>query len=309
QQLPRSLPKRRHDTLPSDNEPQLKRARLTRTNLALFDKMVKDFNPSARHSAGSALGKSTVVSSSRTMSTTMSGFALQAEKNGILDPSSSKPPANLHNIHERYDRSRRTASPTESAYEDYINRVERAVNETTMIYEVGGKLLKEYPDKRYTRAFNQAFTDFPKDVGFNNCLSAPQPDFIEGLEAREYRPMPVDEHISGAVLYKDNPRSITLPHLAGEWKGRGKDMDEARLQSAFDGAALVYSRNQALSYIGKSDPPGHAEITTFTTDGTTLNLFAHFAAPSKDGILEYHQFRIKSTNLIDTHQGHKNGRR
>ncbi len=31
------------------------------------------------------------------------------------------------------------------------------------------------------------------------------------------------------------------------------------MQSAYDGAALVHSRNQALSYMGKSDPPGHAE--------------------------------------------------
>ncbi|KAF3763131.1 hypothetical protein M406DRAFT_323017 [Cryphonectria parasitica EP155] len=178
-----------------------------------------------------------------------------------------------------------------------------------MVVEVCTDLLKRSPEEGYTRAFNQAFTEFPKDVGFNNSLSAPQPDFVEGLDAREYRPVPVDECISGAVLYKDNPHSITLPHLAGEWKGRDQNMEKARLQSAFDGAALVYSRNQALSYIGKPDPPGHAEITTFTTNGTNLNLYAHYAALSKSGILEYHHYRVKSTSLIDTYQGHKAGRR
>lgn len=93
---------------------------------------------------------------------------------------------------------------------------------------------------------------------FNNSLSAPKPGFVEGFKMQEYDPFPVNEHVSGAVLYRDNPHSVTLPHLAGEWKGRGKDTEEARLQSAYDGAAVVYARNQALPHLGKSDPPGHA---------------------------------------------------
>jgi hypothetical protein len=146
-------------------------------------------------------------------------------------------------------------------YNDYVDRVEGADNEATMVFEVGGQLLKKYL-KGYKRAFSQAFTGFPKDVGFNNGLSTPQPDFAEGLEMQEYLPFPVDEHVNGAVLYKDNPRPLTLPHLAGEWKGCGKDMNDARLQSAYDGTTLVYARNQALSLIEKPDPPGHAEVTT-----------------------------------------------
>ncbi|KAK3306552.1 uncharacterized protein B0T15DRAFT_492089 [Chaetomium strumarium] len=144
-----------------------------------------------------------------------------------------------------------------------------------MVFEVGVKLLKEYDDEGYNRVFSQPFTGFPKGVGFNN----------------------------------DDPFSLALPHLAGKWKGRGKDMEEARLQSAYDGAAIVYARNQALSYIGKPDTPGHAEVTTFTTDGTNINFFAHYAAPSEDGTLEYHQYQYASANVKDSHQGHKDGRR
>ncbi len=80
---------------------------------------------------------------------------------------------------------------------------------------------------------NQAFTAFPKDVGFNKGLSGPQPDYVEGLEMEEYRPFPVDEHVPGAVLFKDNPRSVTLPHVAGEWKGPDGDMREATRQSGY----------------------------------------------------------------------------
>ncbi|RMZ81932.1 hypothetical protein DV738_g2010, partial [Chaetothyriales sp. CBS 135597] len=245
----------------------------------------------------------------RTTSTTASGFAILAYKNGILNPRLSKPPSNIEDIHKRRVEPRRSASPTESECNHYVKKVEGARNEMTLLVETSGKLLKDYNEDGYNRVFNQAFTGFPKDIGLNNNLSAPQPDYIEGLEMQEYRPLPIDDHLKGAVLYKDDPSSLTLPLLAGEWKGRGKDMEEARLQSAYDGAALVYARNQALSYLGKSDPPGHAEVTTFTTDGTNLNLFAHYATLSTDGTAEYHQYPIKSTNLTDSHQAFRDGRR
>lgn len=297
------------------NEHKPKRVRLTRKNLALFnEKMAKKKGTNKTSSAAPAPAESTAESSTKTKtnsstSTTTSDFAIQAYKNGILNPLSSRPPANLEDIRKRVAESRGTASPTESVFEDYVGTVEGAINKATMVFEVGGELLKEYPKRSYARAFNQVFTGFPKDVGFNDGLSAPQPDFVEGLRMQEFRPFPVDDYISGAVPFKDDPNSLTLPHLAGEWRGRGDDMAEARLQSAYDGAALVYARNQALSYLGKPDSPGYAEVTTFTTDGTTLNFFAHYATPSEDGTLEYHQYPITSAHLLKSRQGYKEGRR
>ncbi|TPX14833.1 uncharacterized protein E0L32_004942 [Thyridium curvatum] len=300
------LRKRQIGSDSDDGEHRSKQSRLTRKNLALFNKMAKrkEEKASASAPADTTVGSSTT----KTTSTTTSGFAIQANNNGILNPRTSKPPANYKEIRERCARSRRSASPTESVYEGYVKTVRKAVNEATMVVEVSA-LLKKNDDEGYTRAFNQAFTGFPKDAGFNNRLPAPQPDFIEGLTREDYKPFPVDEHIDGAVLYKDNTDSITLPHLAGEWKGPGGNMNEAMLQSAYDGAALVYARNQALAYLGKSDPPGHAEIMTFTTDGTNLNLFAHYATTLEDGSHEYHQYPMTSTNLLVSHQGHNDGRR
>ncbi|KAJ4314685.1 hypothetical protein N0V84_008760 [Fusarium piperis] len=316
EQLPASPPSQKrqldgddHDHDDHDAEPQAKRARttrptskparLTRQNLARFNKMgkKKTSNPSDDSR------------STKTLSTTASGFAVQARENGILDPFSSKPPMNLEEIHRRLARTRATASPPESVYEDYAHVVGTAPNEATIVVEASGKLLKEYPGKGYKKAFNQAFTGYPKDVGFNNGLSAPQPDFVEGVEAEEYRPFPIDRHVRGAVLYKDNPRSVTLPHIAGEWKGPDGSMAEARMQAAYDGAALVYARNQALDAAKEPHLAGHAKVTTFTTDGTNLNLFAHYAAETEDGTLEYHQYPIKSLNLVDSHEVYKEGRK
>lgn len=287
------------------SEHQSKQEPLTRKNLALFDRMGKKGKKASASAPESTVDSTTT----KITSTTTSGFAIQAYKNNILDPRHSKPPTNLKDIQERRARSRETASPPESRFRHYANRVEGAGNESTMVVQVSRHILKEYDDEGYHQSFNRAFTAYPKDVGFNNGLSAPQPDFIEGLEMQEFRPFPVDEHVSGAVLYKDNPNSLTLPHLAGEWKGPDGHIAEATLQSAYDGAALVYARNQALAYLGKPDPPGHAEITTFTTDGTTVNSYAHYATPSEDGTLEYHQYHYASANVKDTHQGHKDGRR
>ncbi|KAH8755760.1 hypothetical protein F5883DRAFT_607597 [Diaporthe sp. PMI_573] len=248
EQTPQIIQKRKRQIdRDSDHEPVVKRIRLTRENLALFDKMGKK----------KKVTDSTDESgSTKNTSTTISGFAIKAYKNGMVLPLSSKPPTNLKARRKQGAKSRGTASPTKSEQGHYVDRVGNAGNKATIIFEVGRKLLKEYNNKGYTRAFNRAFTGFPKDVGFNNSL--------------------------GAVLYKNNVRSTTLAHLTGKWKRCGKDIERATLQGGFDRAALVYTRNQALSYLGKSNPPGHAEITTFTTDGTSLNFYAHHVTQTED---------------------------
>ncbi len=139
--------------LDSDNnaEPRTKRAwttqptsepaRLTRKNLALFDKMgnTKGSKKTSTH-RNSTDGSSTT----KTLSTTASGFAIKARENGILDPLDSKPPKNLEDIRKRLAESRATASPTESVYGDYVHTVGEAPNEATMVGEML-PLLKKYP--------------------------------------------------------------------------------------------------------------------------------------------------------------------
>lgn len=313
-QVPAHPPSRKRQLDNDDDaaEPRTKRAlttrptsepaRLTRKNLALFNKMGNSKKTSTHRDSDD-------TNTTKSLSTPAPGFDVRAYENGIFDPRDSKPPKNLEDIRKKLAQRRATASPSESVYEEYVDKIGEAPNEATVVVQSSRKLLKEHPGKSYKQVFNQAFTGYPKDVGFNNGLSTPQPDFVEGLGMQEYRPFPVDKHISGAVLYKDDRHSVTLPHIAGEWKGPGGSMLEATLQSAYDGAALVHARNQAHEYSGKSDPAGHAKVTTFTTDGRNLNLFAHYAAETGDGTLEYHQYPIKSLNLVDSHEGYKEGRK
>ncbi|EFX01617.1 heterokaryon incompatibility protein [Grosmannia clavigera kw1407] len=285
------------------SEPELELAQLTRQNLARFNRMKRKAVDSEDETTDSPTTTDTT-----TVSTTASAFAMKAFRNGIRVHTSTKPPTNLAEIEKRFKKPRKSVSPTESEHRLFTRCVEDADNEATMVFEVGHQLLKKHEDSGYKRSFGPSFKGLPKNAGFNNGLSAPQPDFVEGLRMEEYDPFPVDEYINGAVLCNFSPRSVTLPHLAGEWKGPSGNMRKAELQSAYDGAAMVYARNQALSYLEQPDRPGYAVVTTFTTDGTSLNLYAHYTSCANDDTTQYHQYRFASANLT-TYQGYKNAQR
>lgn len=292
-----------------DSEPPLKRPRLTRKNLALLEKMEKKKTSAPSEQSTDSSSSS---SSSSTPSITNTVFAKQASRNGILPPHNSKPPTNLAAIRSRHARSRTSASPSESDFKRYINKVRGACNKTTMLYEVSWKLLKAYDDdKEYTKTISQAFDRFPRGVGFNDGLPAPRPDFAEGLAMRAFRPfVTIDEDVEGAVLCGDGPYSLTLAHLAGEWEGNGGDMKRAEVRGGYDGAALVYAREKAVEFVGGcEEPPGKAEVVTFTTDGTRLDFWAHYAAKGEGGRVEYHQCLVESVDMTGSYQGFKHGRR
>lgn len=244
----------------------------------------------------------------------------------------SDPPSNWTEVYQRLNKPRDTPSPPESQYELYVEAVEAAETQATTVSQVE-RLLKHPEVKAYRRVLDKAFTAFP-DADVNDGLPAPQPDIVEGLSMNEYGQFTVSTQIPGAALYADSPRSIALPHLAGEiWGSTGKDKRRADLQSKYDGAALVYARNNALAYLqegdgttrnvagaeAEADPTGRAEITTFTTDGNTLNLYAHYAHYAKpieetesrsgDRFWEYYQYPIYSTTLTTSYEEYKKGRR
>lgn len=69
-----------------------------------------------------------------------------------------------------------------SEYDKYVRTLPKAFNELARGNKVGRKLQKLYDDEEsYQPAFNQPFTEFPKDIGFNNGLSPPQPSFVGAL--------------------------------------------------------------------------------------------------------------------------------
>jgi hypothetical protein len=247
--------------------------------------------------------------SKQTTSTTESGFQDIAFDNGILNPVNSKPPADLDYMQDDANRTRDTESPSESEYQKYVYKIQTARNEQTVLLQTS-QLLKEYDgaDSGYSKVYNHPFNTFPKNVGFNDGLSAAQPDMVEGLDMPEFDPFPVRQQLGGAAVVTSGSNATTLSHLAGEWKGPGKDMVEAQTQAAYDGATLVYGRNKARTFLGRPDPAGHSFVSTFTTDGTTVNTFAHYSSEA-NGQIKYHQYPITSTLLTSSFENFKTGRR
>ncbi|KAK4133512.1 hypothetical protein BT67DRAFT_355168, partial [Trichocladium antarcticum] len=284
---------------------------LTRKNLRELDRMTRPTKPGtaseSTESKKTPTDSTKTTKSDKTISTTTSGFQAQATANGILCPRKSMPPGNVKETLDRLNESRGSASPPESQYRRYCNRIVKAGNEAAIVQRML-PLFKEYDGDEYDFDMNRAFSGLPKDVGFNDGLSAPQPDFVQGLSKEEFLPFDPAQ-ISGAVLFKDDLTSMTLPHFAGEWKSRTGNMDEATLQSSYDGAALVYGRNQALEHLAEPDVSSSA-VTTFISNGEHIAFFAHHASQTgEDGKMQYHQHRIVRTDLTDSYESFKKGRR
>jgi hypothetical protein len=271
----------------------------------------KEGSPSQRRKTfkeGDSETTTSTRSKDTTVSTTAPGFPDLACRNGILEPDCSNPPENLESLQEQINRKRNSPSPTLSQFGDYTSAIANAVNEATIIAESHPVLLRNYKDRGYKKTWSTNLGAFPKNVGFNNGISPAQPDMMEGLSLTQFKPFPAREELGGAAVVYQGAKSITLAHLAAEWKGPGNDMVLAQAQAAYDGACLVYGRNIALSYLGTPDVPGHAHVSTFTTDGTNLHIFGHFVAVEQ-GRTEYHQYPIARCMLIASYDDYKKGRR
>lgn len=286
-------------------------APLTKRNLKAFTKLhnmgqqkkVKISNESNPKSLQSSDSKT----SSKTNSTTDSNFSLLAYANGILNPVHSKPPGNLRELKERLDKSRDSHAPSKSRFRTFARKVREAPNEAT-IFGHTFTLLKNDDIDGYDSVINQAFSEFPKNVGLNDGLSAAQPDIVQGLRLEEFDPFPIREELGGAAVPTPELDPLTLPHLAGEIKGSGKNMIHAETDAAYDGAFMVYGRNRARSYLDCPDSTDHAYVQTFTTDCTTLNTFAHYADKSTDRV-KYHQYPTSNSLVISSYEDFKKARR
>lgn len=232
--------------------------------------------------------------------------------NGVLDAlRSGKEVVDDANVKKRLLASRGSASPTQSQYNEFADRVVEASNEqeTTAVYSkyIFQDTEDVYFDIGYRRKEDKMWTEFPKNVGFNNGLSAPMPDMIEGF-LRDTFP-PTIEHIRSSKIVRDEPRYIAFPHMAVELESREKSLYEAKVRAGFDGAAMVYSRNEALRFIGKADPPRQPAVLTATTLGQEWNVYAHYAHPNDvTGKEEYYQCRMAGGSMENLEE-YKHGRK
>lgn len=298
---------------PTAASPAPSPAPLTKQNLRLLEEMTGSKQPSTVKSTTTS-SRDETASRAKTTSTTQSGFEEKLRANGVLPTtaSSRQPPGNRAQIRTYLDKTRASASPTLSQHEDYIDAYTNAGNEADMVHVFSTHVLKE-PTRQlrkqgYDSNRDKQWVDFPRDVGFNNSLSAPKPDIIEGYRKGAFPPT-ISELGGAATLVKEHPNYAALPHLALELKNKGADMHLAERQAAYDGAAMVYGRSKALQFLGQKDVHGKASVVTATTDGLTYNIFGHYSAVDADTEqTQYHQNRL-AIGALDGYEDFKDGYR
>ncbi|KAK3352473.1 hypothetical protein B0T25DRAFT_606326 [Lasiosphaeria hispida] len=271
---------------------------LTRQNLELLNSLNGD---TMRSDDPSLIGPS---DSNLGISTTSSGFAVQARENGILYEDESGPPYDVDTIHYHLEQHRTSTQPSEHTHQRYCQAISRSHNEAavaTKMDQMG--ILKVYDNDHYDCAPNRIITGIPEEVDFRKGLSNPVPDRIEGLYVNQELP----SALCNRSLHRDERGALTSCHFALEHKRTDGDLGLAKLQAAYYGATMVYARNQALDQ-AKQDAAhqqgvgavvdkvaGETGVLTCTTDGQEAHVFAHYC----DDQGQYHQHRVASESLLE----------
>ncbi|KAM3070172.1 hypothetical protein ACMFMG_003789 [Clarireedia jacksonii] len=271
----------------SERPPEL--ARLTKENLKALEEMHRTINGEST---------STVAGGSRTDSS----FPRLTFENGILDTLHSTPPGNFDYLQDRLDRERNSPPPTKSEYDYFVYEIMGAPDKMAILH-ILSKFLRDF-EPGYARAVEQAFDDFPKNIGFNDGLPVAKPQFCEGLLTSEFEPFPIRYKLGGPAVPIASLNPPTLPHLAGEVEEPETDVLLATAKAAYDGACMVYGRCKAREFLEDADPVGHAFVSTFVINGGILNIFANYSLETPAGT-KYHQCLISSSSLMESYEDFK----
>ncbi|UKZ46400.1 hypothetical protein TrVGV298_000601 [Trichoderma virens] len=219
-------------------------------------------------------------------------------RNGVLTLDMSRPPRNLEWLQMRLKSARHVPDWPTNKWQSYTMHSYLGTTKEAIMFEMM-PLFQAFPNRpEYIRTFCQRFDDFPEYAPFALGIEKPCPGFAQGFRLEAYPCMNI-EYVSAAVCLVRDHASLVHPHLAGDFTSG--DVNDLEAVSARHGAALVYMRNLALAHIRAEILEDMAGIMTFTTNGTYINFFAHYASTSAEGRLEYHQYPIASVNLMGSY--------
>jgi hypothetical protein len=243
---------------------------------------------------------------SKTLSTTDAGFRARATSNGILFHAMSEEPSNIADIRAQLDAELPVDEmpPKERFVRYQQSRRLFNINEATMVNLASIYLLKIFDDKNYESVWDRAISGIPASSGCNRGLSPPKPGILQGYTIPAFTERRIEvARMFTLASFKDDPHSLVLPHLAGEFKSPSADQALATVQSGYDGAVLVEARMDALQRMDTRDEDKHAFVLTFTFNGTNLYIFAHYASISQTTsppTLQHHQFPVAELSLLSS---------
>ena len=267
---PNHQSRKRRPSIESGAKNPPKRARLTKKNLKAFEKM-------AGRQRKSAMKKSTVQWSSTT-TTTEKDFATKLQRNGVIySKFDAQAPDDVAEARELLNRQRESESPDQSDFEDYVVVTEEYKNEFGVgmaAYPFFAKKTTKRGSSGYFPRLNQIWSAV--DNHLTTGLSHTQPDLVESYREIDY-PSNAVETISGDLI--PSSHSEAMPAYAVEFKSSSGDMNEAKLQCAYDGALMTEGAHAIHAYMGKSDDDfyGRAQALTVSFNGRTLDFYTNHA--------------------------------
>lgn len=227
--------------------------------------------------------------------------APRLRQNGVLDAFDSEghPPGNRAEVERRLRRDRDTPSPPASRHRYLKEDVQAGSNEKEINHIFSSFVLRDpicdhrLWEEGYSVKLKAQWDHFPTDQGFNDGLVAPKPNRAEGYPRETFPP-----DIEQVELVEHEPNFVVLPHLATEFVDFGTDMRKARIRASYDGAAMVFARNEALKHIKQPDPETYAAPISVASDGLTWNVYLHHAHMNRDTQkLEYFQVRVEELRV------------
>ena len=221
-------------------------------------------------------------------------------ENGILDRFDSTDPVNFNKVRTRLEQSRNSPDPDVQEFKDFCKRIQLSQNEQGVAQAIV-PLLCRRTGEGYTQAYDQKFTIFPSNVGFNDGLSPAKPNFIEAYLVDTFKPYPLIRRLGGSAVPVPGGHPIALAHIAGEFRKLSGDMEYAMCQAAYEAATLIYGRNQARLAMGKPDEAKIACVGTFVSNGDQVHISVHYTTNDASGQTVYHHCPIFSDNFLLNH--------
>ncbi|KAK3366608.1 hypothetical protein B0T24DRAFT_534473 [Lasiosphaeria ovina] len=190
------------------------------------------------------------------------------------------------------------AAAAAAAHQRYCKNISRSYNKATASFLIQKDIMISYNDRQYGRILSRPITRNPSQ-DFNDGLSNPRPDILEGIETEA-----LPSHLHDHSLHLETG-SLTFCHFAAEFERAGSNLRLATSKAAYDGAVLVNARNQAIAKAKANTLDGTAaaaaldkaaeetSVVTCITDGKVAEVYIHHY---KDG--QYHMNLIARESLL-----------
>lgn len=228
-----------------------------------------------------------------TTTTTDKGFGVQLKKNGIFfGRLITEKPDDITTVQEYLDRTRRSASPDQEAYDQYVEQIAYGGGNEASVQSNAWQFIAKHPTFSKTPGYapnlNFQWTEVESALTFG--LSDAKPDYSECFRRDQY-PDEACDALGGALV--PTPYDGAMPTFCAEWKGPDVLMPSAEKQCAYDGALMVDAAFEALKYMKKNEEGlyGKTQAITLAMNGEYAHFYTNHVVKKASG-LQYHQYAI-----------------